>query len=327
LPTVNTSRSDDDPLSSAWPTRTVDVTSTTSVVVRRDAEGDPALPAAVMVHGLGGSSLNWIPLATELRGQVRAELVDLPGFGRSAPPHDGDYSLSAHCRAVEAVILSLRTGPVHLFGNSMGGAVATRVAARRPDLVRTLTLVSPALPDLRVRRTALPTALMSVPGVPALATRMAKDMTVERRTRMSVELCYGDPDAVPEAVFADAVEEYRRRLGLPYMLDAFARSTRAVVASYLERGPHALWCQVARVGAPTLLVYGRRDKLVDPRVAARAYATFPDPRLLMVTGSGHVAMMEHPQLVARAFRDLLRELEPAGAQAARVMSVSSTVTG
>ncbi|WP_345673819.1 alpha/beta hydrolase [Yinghuangia aomiensis] len=304
---MTTTQAESDAPAAAWPARTVAVAGETTVAVRRHPEHDPALPPAVLVHGLGGSSLNWAHLAHELRGDLAADLVDLPGFGFSPPPHDGDYSLSAHCRAVEGLILSLNRGPVHLVGNSMGGAVATRVAARRPDLVGTLTLVSPALPDLRPQVTALPTALMAVPGFSAGLNRLTKGMTPEQRTRVSVGLIFGSPDLLPDAEFAALAAEYRRRLGLPYMSDAFTRSARGVVAAYLERGPRNLWKQAAAVQAPTLLVYGRRDRLVNSAVARRAQATFPDPRLVMVPDSGHVAMMEHPRVVARAVRELLAE--------------------
>ena len=291
----------------AWPVRTVTTAGETAVAVRRHPAYNADLEPAVLVHGLGGSSLNWGHLAHDLRDVVAADMVDLPGFGFSPPPHDGDYSISAHCRVVEGLILGLGRGPVHLMGNSMGGAVATRVAARRPDLVRTLTLVSPALPDLKPQVTALPTALMAVPGAAALVGRFTRNMTAEQRTRVSVGLCFGQPQSLPEYEFADFVAEYQRRLGLPYMVDAFTRSARGVVSSYLERGPRSLWKQAALVQAPTLLIYGRRDKLVDSRVARRAAATFPDPRLVMVPDSGHVAMMEHPAVVARAVRELLAE--------------------
>ncbi len=294
-----------DAAATPWPARTVEVATDVEIVVRRDANIGTALPPAVMIHGLGGSSSNWRGLAAELRPDVAAELVDLPGFGYSRPPHNGDYSISAHCRAVEGVILSLRRGPVHLFGNSMGGAVATRIASRRPDLVASLTLISPALPDLRVRASVLPTALLGVPGVGRALLRMSRNMTPEQRTRMSIAMMYGDPATVGDQAFAEPAAEYRRRLELPYMMDAFTHSTRAVIGSYLERGEQALWRQAAQVRAPTLLVYGRRDKLVDPRVAKRATETFPDARLLVVPQSGHVAMLEHPRVVARGFRDLL----------------------
>jgi pimeloyl-ACP methyl ester carboxylesterase len=64
-----------------------------------------------------------------------------------------------------ALLESRGAGPVHLFGNSLGGAVAVRLAALRPDLVRTLTLVSPALPVLRPRRTNVHLPVLAMPFV------------------------------------------------------------------------------------------------------------------------------------------------------------------
>ncbi|GAA0607059.1 alpha/beta hydrolase [Streptomyces crystallinus] len=265
----------------------------------------PGLEPALFVHGLGGSSQNWSALMPLLADTVDCEAVDLPGFGDSAPPDDGDYSVTGHARAVIRLLDAERRGPVHLFGNSLGGAVATRVAAVRPDLVRTLTLISPALPELRAQRTAWPTALLAVPGVASLFTRMTKDWTAEDRTRGVMALCYGDPGRVSPEAFRAAVEEMERRLQLPYFWDAMARSARGVVDSYTLGGQHGLWRQAERVLAPTLLVYGGRDQLVGFRMARRAAAAFRGSRLLTLPDAGHVAMMEYPEVVAQAFRDLV----------------------
>jgi pimeloyl-ACP methyl ester carboxylesterase len=193
---------------------------------------------------------------------------------------------------------------VHLFGNSLGGAVSTRVAAVRPDLVRTLTLVSPALPELRVQRTAVPTGLVGLPGVAALFTRFTREWTAEQRVRGVTALCYGDPGRVSQDAFRHAVEELERRLQLPYFWDALTRSTRGLLSAYTLGGQHGLWRQAERVLAPTLLVYGGRDQLVGFRMAQRAARTFRDSRLLTLPDAGHVAMMEYPETVATAFREL-----------------------
>jgi pimeloyl-ACP methyl ester carboxylesterase len=267
------------------------------------------LPAALYVHGLGGSSLNWSPLMRELADTVDGEALDLPGFGHSPPPDDGDYSVSGHARAVVRHLDAAGHGPVHLFGNSLGGTVATRVAAVRPDLVRTLTLVSPALPELRPQRTAVPTALLAVPGATRFFGRMTRHWTAERRTREVLALCYGDPASVSREDFEAAVEEYERRLALPYFWDSLARSARGLVSAYTLGGQHALWRQAERVLAPTLLVYGGRDLLVSSRMARRANAAFRDSRLLALPDAGHVAMMEYPEAVAGAFRDLLGDTD------------------
>ncbi|MEU5341896.1 MULTISPECIES: alpha/beta hydrolase [unclassified Streptomyces] len=278
------------------------------------------LPPALYVHGLGGSSQNWSALMPLMDGLVDSEAVDLPGFGDSPPPDDGDYSVTGHARAVIRFLDAAERGPVHLFGNSLGGAVTTRVAAVRPDLVRTLTLVSPALPEIRVQRSAVPTALLALPGVAGLFTRFTKDWSAEQRVRGVTALCYGDPGMVTPEGFRNAVEEMERRLALPYFWDAMARSARGIVNAYTLGGQHGLWRQAERVLAPTLLVYGGRDQLVSYRMAQRAACAFRDSRLLTLPDAGHVAMMEYPETVATAFRELLAdtgELADTGPTSAR----------
>ncbi|MCX2924390.1 alpha/beta fold hydrolase [Streptomyces sp. NEAU-W12] len=265
------------------------------------------LPPALHIHGLGGSSQNWSTLMPLLDDTVHSEAVDLPGFGDSPPPDDGNYSISAHARAVIRYLDAAGRGPVHLLGNSLGGAVATRVAAVRPDLVRTLTLVSPALPELRVQRTAVPTGLLAVPGVAPLFTRVTRGWTAEQRVRGVVTLCYGDPGQVTPEAFRHAVQEMERRLRLPYFWDAMTRSARGLVNAYTLGGQHGLWRQAERVLAPTLLLYGGRDRLVGFRMARRAARAFRDSRLVTLPDAGHVAMMEYPEAVAAAFRELLAD--------------------
>ncbi|MFC9298523.1 alpha/beta fold hydrolase [Streptomyces sp. NPDC057011] len=279
------------------------------LAVRARRPARTGLPPALFVHGLGGSSQNWSELMAVLADTVDGEAVDLPGFGWSPPPADRNYSVTAFARAVIRHLDAAGRGPVHLFGNSLGGAVSTRVAAVRPDLVRTLTLVSPALPELRVQKSAVPTALLAVPGVAALFGRLTRGLSAEQRTRGVTDLCYGDPSRVTAEGFGHAVEEMERRMALPYFWDVMTRSSRGIVDAYTLGGQHGLWRQAQRVLAPTLLVYGGRDQLVSYRMARKAAAAFRGSRLLTLPEAGHVAMMEYPEVVAAAFRELLRDTD------------------
>ncbi|MEU8531045.1 MULTISPECIES: alpha/beta fold hydrolase [Streptomyces] len=278
-----------------------------TLTVRARPGVSAGLPPALYVHGLGGSSQNWSSLMPLLADKVDGEALDLPGFGDSPPPDDGNYSVTGHARAVIRYLDAAGRGPVHLVGNSLGGAAVTRVAAVRPDLVRTLTLVSPALPELRVQRNAWPTAALALPGVAGLFARLSRDWTPEQRVRGVLSLCYGDPGRVTDEGFRHAVEEMERRLELPYFWDAMARSARGIVDAYTLGGQHGLWRQAERVLAPTLLVYGGRDQLVSYRMARRAAAAFRGSRLLTLPEAGHVAMMEYPETVAAAVRELIEE--------------------
>ncbi|MGP4113037.1 alpha/beta fold hydrolase [Streptomyces sp. 4N509B] len=287
--------------------RTVALSGMTLAIRRRATDRD-GLPPALMVHGLGGSSRNWSALMELLSGDVECEALDLPGFGASPPPDSGDYSVYGHTRAVIRCLESGGRGPVHLFGNSLGGAVVTRVAALRPDLVRTLTLVSPALPELRVQRSAWPTALLGAPGMARLLPRMLGGLPPERRARDVLRLCYGDPARITPEEFSAAVAELERRQSLPYFWEAMSRTARGIANAYTLGGQHSLWRQAERVLAPTLLVYGVRDRLVSFRAARRASRAFGVSRLVVLPEAGHVAMMEYPGAVAQGFRELLADL-------------------
>ena len=285
-----------------WPGETVG-----DLHVRRGPSGgEPGL----FVHGLGGSATNWTDLMGLLEGVVDGEAVDLPGFGRSAPPRSGRYTLGAHARAVVGHLERRARGPVHLFGNSLGGAVSTRVAADRPDLVRTLTLVSPALPNLRRAPGSDPRLpLLLLPGLSALVGRRLAAQSPERRARAVLDLCFADPSRVPPQRIEEAVAEVRRRNGLGHAQDAFTASLRGLIGAHAQRGERSLWARAASVQAPVLLVWGDQDRLVDVALAPRAARTFPRARLLVLPGVGHVAQMERPEVVARAFLGMLEELE------------------
>jgi pimeloyl-ACP methyl ester carboxylesterase len=277
------------------------------VAVRRTpVRGEGPHEPALFVHGLGGNSLNWVDLAELLADRLEGVAMDLPGFGATPPPQDGDYSIPGHVRAVVATIEAVSGGgPVHLFGNSMGGAIAVQVAARHPELVRTLTLVSPALPDLRPRLTNVHIPVMTVPGVGTRLFDRYQRVGAHQRVQATFDLCYADPTRLHPQRLAEAEVEAARRDELPWVRDAFLGSTAGLVATYMDRGPERPWALAGWVQAPTLLVYGRQDKLVDPRAAHRATRAFANAHVMVIPDSGHVAQMEHPELVDRWWREWL----------------------
>ena len=285
-----------------WPGEPIEIGD--RVVFARRAPSTAAHPEpAVFVHGLGGSSTNWTDLMGELRDVLDGRALDLSGFGESPPAPDGDYSVSGHATAVIELIEATAYGPVHLFGNSLGGAVSTRVAAQRPDLVRSLTLVSPALPDLWPRIGPARMAVAGIPGFGPFLLRRLQRVPVEQRVRTTLEGVYYDPARIPAERMREAVEDTRRADEREHGVSALGGSLRGLVTEYFRPpGPYALWRQAAGVTAPTLLVHGRHDRLVDPRMAHRASRTFRDIRVAIFGEAGHVAQMERPEEVARVFR-------------------------
>ena len=276
-----------------------------TVSVRRASALNPAAAEpALFVHGLGGSAVNWTDLMSMLSDRLDSAAPDLPGHGWSPPPRDGDWTPKRSAATLADLILHLHGGrPVHLFGNSMGGAVAVQLAARRPELVRTLTLISPALPQRTFRRTNLHLPVVATPGLGARLMQKYLAADPAMRARATIDVCFADPDSVPPQRVAEAEAEVRRRDQLPYVSDAFTQSLRGLMATYLDVSAERPWKLAERIVVPTLLVYGRQDKLVDP-IAAHNKA-FPDARVVTITHCGHVAQLEAPDLVSQAWRELL----------------------
>lgn len=261
---------------------------------------------AVFVHGLGGSARNWTDLMYLLSPVAGGIAPDLSGFGRSPMAADGDYSQAAHAQTVIDLIEDRCDGPVDLFGNSMGGSISVRIAALRPDLVRSLVLISPALPNLRPRLSIAPLVAMTAPVLAELTERLVDTNNAEAAIEHLENMCYLDPSRVHEERRADQIEETRWRMSRPNASDPLRRSARGLGKAFLPGTDDNLWSLAEKVAAPTLAVFGTHDKLVDPRLANRAARTFPNVRVTTLR-TGHVAQIEDPVTTARLVLQLWAE--------------------
>jgi pimeloyl-ACP methyl ester carboxylesterase len=278
----------------------------------RVTEGPKDAPTAVYVHGLGGSATNWTDLAGQLSGFVPGLSLDLPGFGRSEPPRDFNYSIPAHADAVARFIRGLDAGPVHLFGNSMGGAISMNVAADHPDLIRTLTLISPAVPDLRPYASRMSDPRLAIAYLPLVGATVRRRMAAEGsdlRVMRLLRLCFAEAERIPKSRREEAAAEFAERERQVWANPALARSTIGLFRSWLVPRSRSMWTLAPRIKAPTLVVWGTADKLVTVRKAPRTAQLIPRARLLVLPRTGHVAQMERPGTVARAVLGMWEQVE------------------
>lgn len=266
---------------------------------RELGEGEPAL----FVHGLGGMSTNWTDLMYALQYRLHAVALDLPGFGYSQP-FDQAPTITSFAQIVGDFISSKFPGQaVHLFGNSLGGAVVVELAAMRPELVKSITLISPALPEYVPRRTNIHIPLVAIPYVGERLLQRWLRYTPDQRAWGTVLAVYGDPSRIHPQRWQEMLAETIRRDQVAHAGPTYLGALRALMLSFLRIGRSSMWRQFAGVKADVLVVHGRRDVLVNPRSAHDVTKLLPGATVVLLNNAGHVAQMEYPLEVARIWRE------------------------
>jgi pimeloyl-ACP methyl ester carboxylesterase len=296
-----------------WPGRMVELAAGERVWLAETPTAKKEL--VLFVHGMSGAATNWTDLMGDLAPDFDCAAPDMPGSGFSPPPKtSAGYSVSAQAGTVIRLVETLNRAPVHLVGNSMGGAVSVRVAARRPDLVKTLTLISPAMPDLKVRPSVLHFPVLALPVVgERLVRQWARRYPVENRVAGVFETCFADSSRLHPDRFTAEVDALRRRDALSHEPASLVGAARTLVGETLKPAPFSLWRAAERVTAPCLVLFGADDRLVHPRLADRAARVFRDARVHVLPDTGHLAQMERPGVVAALFREMVAETKDRGA--------------
>jgi pimeloyl-ACP methyl ester carboxylesterase len=256
--------------------------------------GEPLL----MVHGLGGSALNWMAVGPALAEHYHAIAIDLVGFGET-PLFRRSATVGANAELVNEFIEKVIAEPVVLMGNSMGGHIAVIEAADHPRQVTACILVDPAVP-IPLAQAPRPDATMlgvaaavSIPGLgEVIFERRLRDMDAETLVRMSLALVCADLSRVPPDVVEAHVQltRERGRLG-PQGSRAFIQASRSIA---LRMADPRFWTRVKKVEAPTLVIHGSLDRVIPIAAARDLVRRRPDWTLRVLEGVGHVPMMETP---------------------------------
>ncbi len=295
-----------------------------------DYGGPEAGPLVVLVHGLGGSHLNWDLLAPLLTGHARVVALDLPGFGLSRPT-GRPATVHSNLRVLAAFVRSLG-GPAVLVGNSMGGLICLLLAARSPDLVRGLVLLDPALPApgraLRSPRSTLRIAVWALPGVGEhLRGRRRRRIGARATVEETLRLCGVDPEVLPADLVTRSVALVRRQSDVAGMDRAFLSASRSLAWTLARSRAHR--AAEAAATCPVLLVHGARDRLVPVAAARAAARRNPAWRYLELADAGHLPQLHSPEVLARQLLAWLEVLPRAPARPVRTgrPSVRGGTTG
>jgi aminoacrylate hydrolase len=263
--------------------RQVDV-GDTLIHVALHGEGEPVL----LLTGFAGVGAAWGPQIARVASARQAIVPDHRGTGRSGRP-DGGYSIERHAADMAAVLDALATGPAHVVGSSTGGAIALLVAARRPELVRSLTLASTfAATDAYVRRHFEARLALLDAGADELASARAAAIHM-----FSAQWI---------AAHDDAVETWCER-AVATARDTGAAIIRRRIAMLLA---HDARPELDAIDAPALVVAAEHDTCLPPYLSEAVAAGVPGAQLIRVE-AGHLAHLEAPDAWWGAVEPFLAE--------------------
>ncbi len=240
-------------------------------------------PPVVLLHGLFQNRASWEPLARACVGQYRFVAPDLPGFGDSEKPGPNryPYGIEAFSEAVADMFGGLEIGRAHLVGHGLGGAVALHVAATHPELVARLVLLdsicypSPLHPKLRLAAT------------PLLGGLLFKQLLGRAAFRAFYR------DRVGARVDGALIDAYYDSLDTPAGRGALLATLRATLDT------RSVVADCRRVQAPTLVLWGRDDRVVPAGFGRRLAKEIPSAGFELVD-AGHAAHEEEPEEVWRS---------------------------
>ncbi|WP_133490829.1 alpha/beta fold hydrolase [Alcanivorax sp. 24] len=244
------------------------------------------VPAVLLIHGFGADARNWVRFANQLEGEYRFIIPDLPGHGATLPLTTSmEYGIDKQATRLFELLDHLGVERFHVAGNSMGGAIAIEMARCHPDRLISLGLVDAAGVTLQTQE--FRDVLAQSPGNP-LIPRRAKDFhtTLDWAAERSVGMpdfaitLMGEEKAanaeVAEKVWADINSDPAMRLGQAGVL--------------------------ASINTPTLVLWGREDRLLGVDNVEVFTQTLPNARAVILDGVGHVPMAEAAGQSADAFR-------------------------
>lgn len=258
----------------------------------------------VLVHGLGGSHLNWGLIGPHLGRRTVA--LDLHGFGLT-PGGRYTSTVRRNTTLLDRFIREITGTPVILAGNSMGGLISILQATAAPQTVRGLVLLNPALPVPRQapdREVAGRFLMYALPGIGELyLRRVMSSRPPQVAVQQLIELCFADPSRADPAMVTASIALAAERQSAPHRDQALLTAARSLLR--VTGLPRRYWEMMASVRVPVLLVGGEADRLVPAAAVRQAAARNPRWETVILPGVGHTPQLEVPDQLAGMLRDWL----------------------
>jgi pimeloyl-ACP methyl ester carboxylesterase len=244
--------------------------------------GEPVL----LLHGFGANKDGWLQYARELR-DYRVIIPDLPGFGDSEWKPQERYGIHEQVERLKAFVDALDLGPVHIAGNSMGGAIAGTFAATYPESVKTLLLMDNAAIDMPVQSDF---GKRVDAGDNPLIVRAIADVDV------LLDYCFARPLPLPGIAKRIFASEGMARI-----------DANEAIFQHIHEDWSVLEPLLPKIETPTLIMWGKQDRVLDVSIVQVLEQHLPRFRTVIYDPCGHLPYMEVAAKAAADHRTLIEQ--------------------
>ncbi|SRR6266508_2382648 len=252
--------------------------------------------AVILIHGFPTSSFLWRNIAPAITDAGHtAYAVDLFGHGESDRPFDADFGIASQSEYLDAAMTALRVARGVLVGVDIGGDIALRLAATRPERVEKLVLINtPAFDELpakditQLQRNTAKFAVRTTRGILGAAP------LIEAVLKASV----ADPEKhMPTKLIARYLAPFVGKDGTSHLLN-LASSISAEDMEDIE---------LRDVHVPALILWGEEDTFVDMKIGEKLTNALPDGRLVRLPGVARLVPEENPEYLGELLMDFMKK--------------------
>ncbi|MDA7087843.1 alpha/beta hydrolase [Pseudomonas sp. SA3-5] len=242
----------------------------------------------LMIHGFAASKDNWLQFARYFTEDYQVIALDLPGFGDSSKPY-ASYDIGTQVERLAAFTQALKIKKLHLIGNSMGGHISALYAARYPEQILSVALLDNAGIDAPKTSELIERLEHGEPNPLIVKTQQQFDQLLE--------LLFVQVPNIPErlkhylAARSIANSAFNERI--------FAQ----LVSRYIPLEP-----VLPKIQAPTLLLWGAQDRVLDVSSIEVMQPLLRRPSVVIMQNCGHAPMIERPEETAEHYRAFLHRV-------------------